>query len=815
MHLAAVIFSGRGWATPLAGVCLVAAAILFWSYRRSTVTGWARAACVLLKSLGFAALILCLLEPLWSGQRAKPGANYFALVADNSQGMQIKDRGQTKTRGENLREILTETPNSWEENLGLNFDLRRYYFDSQLQPARDFAAMNFDGQASSLITSLRAVAERYRGQPLAGIMVFTDGNATDASSTVPDWSGLPPIYPVVIGTDDPIEDISIQNIAVAQTSFEDAPVSVQANVLATGCAGKKIVAELTELSPPGATALTKETNHNETTSSRDTAPLREILEASGSAATLAFRFQARPRAAGVAFYRLRVRLQDEMRLANAAASVEATLANNERIIVVNRGRGPYRVLYLSGRPNWEFKFLNRALAEDNQVELVAIIRIANREPKFDFRGRAGESSNPLFRGFGNKDAETERYDQPVLVRLNVRDPKELQGGFPKTAEELFAFHAVVLDDIEAQFFTPDQMVLLQRYVSERGGSLLMLGGQESLNRGHYDQTPIGRILPVYLRPPTGPTPQLSNLRFQLTREGWLQPWVRLRQSEPDERRRIEGMPRFQVLNRLSEIKPGATVLATASDPQGRAYPALIAQRFGQGRSAVLAIGDLWRWGFLSESLHKDMDKAWRQLIRWLVTDIPDRIEFSAEPGHVDPSSLALQTRLRDPAFLPLENGHVTVRVRLAVSTPALVTKTTNAPAAAIRLSTEPASSEAGVYQTSFISRETGGYLAEAIAADANGRELGRREVGWSSEPAAEEFRNLKPNRELLREIARQTGGEMIAVQGLNDLVKQLPHRRAPVTETWSYPLWHQPAFFLFALLCLAAEWGLRRWKGLA
>src|SRR5258708_19530472 len=26
--------------------------------------------------------------------------------------------------------------------------------------------------------------------------------------------------------------------------------------------------------------------------------------------------------------------------------------------------------------------------------------------------------------------------------------------------------------------------------------------------------------------------------------------------------------------------------------------------------------------------------------------------------------------------------------------------------------------------------------------------------------------------------------------------------------------WHQPAVFLFALLCFVAEWGVRRWKGL-
>ena len=69
-----------------------------------------------------------------------------------------------------------------------------------------------------------------------------------------------------------------------------------------------------------------------------------------------------------------------------------------------------------------------------------------------------------------------RGDQPVLTRLNTKDEIELRNGFPSKAEELFSYQAVILDDLEAAFFTPDQAGLLQRFVSERGGGLLMLGG---------------------------------------------------------------------------------------------------------------------------------------------------------------------------------------------------------------------------------------------------------------------------------------------------------------------------------------------------
>ena len=64
-------------------------------------------------------------------------------------------------------------------------------------------------------------------------------------------------------------------------------------------------------------------------------------------------------------------------------------------------------------------------------------------------------------------------------------------------------------------------------------------------------------------------------------------------------------------------------------------------------------------------------------------------------------------------------------------------------------------------------------------------------------------------------LAKKTGGEVIPLSKLEEFVANLPRRQAPIRESWSFPVWHQPAVFLLALLCFAAEWGLRRWKGLA
>ncbi len=85
-----------------------------------------------------------------------------------------------------------------------------------------------------------------------------------------------------------------------------------------------------------------------------------------------------------------------------------------QLLSVDRGGGPYRVLYVSGRPNWEFKFLKRALEEDVEIKLSGLVRIAKKEAKFVFGDRAVDSTNPLFSGFAENPEAAEQYDEPVF-----------------------------------------------------------------------------------------------------------------------------------------------------------------------------------------------------------------------------------------------------------------------------------------------------------------------------------------------------------------------------------------------------------------
>jgi uncharacterized membrane protein len=785
-----ITISASPWVWPAGALLLAALALLAWSYRRagrlpgrSARTGAAARVAFVLKLIGLSVLALCLIEPLWSGRRAKSGANLFVVAVDNSRGMKIRDRGATQSRGAILKEVLRT---GWLAVLSESFQVRPYLFDSRLRRTADFSDLTFDGHDTAMGAALQNLAERYRGRPLAGIFLLSDGCATDLGEPWPDLSGLPPVYPVVIGRSGPQKDLAVANISVSQTAFEDAPVTIQAEVAAAGCAGQTATVDLLD----DANSLVE----------------RQHWRIDADEDSEVFRFRLRPIRSGVLFYRLRVAeaSQNEPSLASATSS-EATTANNERTVVVDRGAGPYRILYVAGRPNWEYKFLQRAVAEDEQVQLVGLLRVARREPKYEWRGHTGETGNPLYRGYDAEDKdEVGQYDQPILVRLNTRDEAELRDGFPVTPEGLFAYHAVILDDVEAGFFTRDQMDLLRRFVTERGGGLLMLGGKGSFQSGGFQRTPIGGLLPVYLDPvPADPT---APRRWSLTREGWLQPWARLRDNEDEEQQRLAAMPGFQVLNYLRLVKPGARIIATLGADEKRPSPALVVQRLGNGRTGALAVGDVWRWGLQKRENHEDMDKFWRQTLRWLVTDVPERISLQATlNANKAGQPVALQVRVRNQAFAPMDDVSVVVEVQ-------------EPGGRAVQPTATPVPTESGVFEATYVPRASGGYLAKTVIADPLGNPLGQAQTGWAVDLEAREFQSVKANRPLLGKIARQTGGRIVEADELADFARALPRRDAPITEVWVRPLWDLPgilpAVFLLALACFVAEWALRRWKGM-
>jgi hypothetical protein len=115
-----------------------------------------------------------------------------------------------------------------------------------------------------------------------------------------------------------------------------------------------------------------------------------------------------------------------------------------RVTIVRLADGRIRLLGLRERPADRPPFDFDRLPAGRIVIDDAIIVFENifweQQVAGDFRVR-----------FGNQaPEEVAPYDQPVLVRLNTRDEFELRAGFPRVPEELYSYHAVIIDDLEAR-----------------------------------------------------------------------------------------------------------------------------------------------------------------------------------------------------------------------------------------------------------------------------------------------------------------------------------------------------------------------------
>ena len=802
--LASLVIGDRPWIIPAAAIAGFGILLAIWvSRRRLAALGLA----VCCRALGFLLIAGCLVNPLWSSARPRRGANVLAVVTDISRSNQVSTAGD-ETRADVLTQLLNDgersEPSGWVNRIDQDFELQRYTISDRLERIESFDGVEFDRPASNLCSALVQLQQRFAGQPLAAIMFLTDGNRTDDFESLDDLKTLAPVYPVLVNQQDDAPDVAVGAVTVNQTAFDDAPVTIQVQTHQTNAVGRSV--KITLMDAEGTPLESK------TQAATEESPVR---------------FEARPETGGTVFYTVKAELVDEE---GNAFEDEATGVNNKRLVAVDRGSEKRRILYVSGRPNWEFKFLRRAVETDPQTELVGLIRIAKKEAKFDFRGNRGESSNSLFKGFDETEQElAEEYDEPVMVRLGTKDETELEGGFPEDAEDLFAYDAIILDDIEARFFLADQLQLIYEFVSKRGGGFLMMGGQESFRQGEYDRTPVGELLPINLHREV-PSPK-GPVQLSLTREGWLQPWIRLRSDEESEKKRVAQMPGFITVNAAESVRPGAVIMATVSDEAGTEFPALVTQRFGRGRAAALCIGDFWRWrmnegrrrlndfalgarnptevplapGEEPEEDLNDHARACRQMIRWLVGDVPKRLDVAIVP---EPSlglgTVRLVADLKGKDFEVRDDADIKFTV-------------TRPDGEQVEVTGEPSEDVVGRFEVVMSSLEPGPYSASATATvtepDQEPEEL-TATIGWASQPDQEEMASVTVDEKFLSDVAKSTGGRVVGLDELDTFVDDLSHSDAPLVEVWSWPIWHHWIVFCAAVICFAADWTLRRRQGL-
>ncbi len=743
----------QGHLTLLAGPLVAAAALavgvaalIAWRAYRGTTAAPSPFSNRLLTGLRGAALLLlffCLLRPALVISRVVPRQNVLGVLLDDSRSMRLADQAG-RPRSEWAAGAFGEE-GTLTTALEESFLLRFFRFDRTAARVSGPASLTADGSRTDLAASLERVRRDLAGLPLAGLVLVTDG-ADNGSTPLTDVlvalrGASVPVYTVGVGQPRLEADVEIGRIEVPTRILAGSSVTAEVMVQQQGFAGQAAV-----LTVEADTRMVE----------------RRTITLPEEGRTLAVPVSFSADRAGPVRYRFAV----------TPMPAERITQNNERVVLVEVEDARRRILYFEGEPRFELKFVRWAIEQDPNLQLVALEQTAENK----------------------------------YLRLGIDDPADLADGFPDTREELYTYEGLILGSVPADYFTPDQLQLIADFVSRRGGGLIVLGGRRGLAEGGFAGTPLAELLPLEL--PAAPAPveaAATEVKAVVTPAGLVHAVTRLEPDEAANREHWERLPALTVVNALGPPKPGATVLLEGARTDGGPdIPLLLFQRYGRGRVMLVAAQDTWLWQMHAGITVEDAthETLWRQLLRWLVNEAPDRVRVVELPGGAIPGQeAALAAEVTDRRFLGLND----MRVQAFLTGP-------DSTVTALPMTWDPR--QDGRYTTLLVPAVEGLHQVN-IEAAGDSQFVGSAAAWFWVGEGDEEYFGAAMRAPLLERIARETGGRFYTPDQARHLPDDVPFTRAGVTVRDTLELWDMPILLLALLTLVGAEWLLRRRRGLA
>lgn len=726
----AVVLPWWGYALVALG-CLAAAAA---TYAGTRVPRPARAGLTALRGLALLLLAAAVLRPVRVVPPEGGRDRLLPVLVDVSRSMRVADAA-----GPARLQRATTAVAALETALAGTVRTELWAFGDGTVRA-DRGDLQASAGRSDLGGALRTVADHYRGRPLAGIVVVSDGGDTsrERERTLPG-----PVFAIGVGEPRIGRDREIVAMSAGEPRLADSTVDVQVSAVSTGFGTQPLEFTLSANGRP--------------------VDVRRVPVVDGAPVSALFTVSPDPAVATV--YRVEV----------PVAPGEIAAENNTRSVLVEPPGRPRRLLLVEGAPGYEHTFLKRALARDTSLDVDAVIR----------KGQTDDGQPTFF------------------VQAAASRAAALAAGYPRTRADLFAYDAVVFGNVEASFFTREQLETTAAFVAARGGGLLVLGGR-TFEREGLAGTALDEVLPVdpsdrrATVARAGPGTPATAGAVQLTGDGALHPATRIGPSADDARRRWAVLPALAAVSAVGGPRAGAQVLATSGSD---ARPLVAVQRYGQGRAAVFAGEASWRWRMLLPAADTTYDTIWRQMMRWLTRGSLDPVTVAPLGSPSPGTSESVAVVVRDRDFLPVGDAEVQVSVTAPGGEERRVT-------AAL------ADASDGRYEAVVRFPESGVYR---IAADGRrgGEVLGHGERIVLAGGADPEMADPRLNEAVLRRLAERSGGLYVRPDGID----AIPARLAGPAPVDGPPelrdLWHGAWSLLIVIGLLGAEWTWRRRVGLA
>lgn len=724
-----------GWPVWLLVLLILVAAVAvgFSLVRNRNDLGWFRLGVLGTFQLAFIAILLAMLwRPSLLTQTLRPQDNSVAVLLDTSASMGYGDGGQSR-----LQQAVATLQNGPLPALENQFDVETLGFSDQVVTLPSLEEVPAPGSRTDIGEALLSVLRGASAGALAAIVLVSDGADNSGeldAARIAEIAGFGvPVHVLGVGREVLTEDVELEDVVLGERSTPGSTVSAQVSIR-HGHGGQ---AQLKVYD--GDAILASETVD---LPDRPGVTTRWVDIDVGKAGIRDLKFAIDP------------------------LPGEIDTINNVQLRPLEVPERRRSVLYFEGEPRWEYKFIRRAVVDDDfPVRFVTLLRTTPNK----------------------------------FYRQGVNSAEELVDGFPTEKKDLFAYDALMIGSVEAAALTEAQQQMIYDFVSQRGGTLMMLGARRGLADGGWGATVIGDVLPVELPTVEAPTFVRQPAKAVLPDDAES---LITRLDADDETNRLDWqeMPMLKDLERIdsSSLKPGAEVLLWA-ELDGERRPLLVRHRFGQGAAYILA-GSTWGWQMSLP--HDDMkhETFWRQLLQAMTASAPEPVTLMSDKVYYgDRTEVSLRADVRDTEYEP--------------TSAATVNLTIDAPGEPRRnVTMDPVPGVPGRYELTLDAESAGIYRLEADAS-LDGEALGGSALAIRREDGISEHFEVQQNRPLLERLASATGGQYFSLADAGDIPEAVQFSDAGIVERRLLELWNMPILFLLLLVFKGGEWVLRLFWG--
>lgn len=685
---AAIGYEGLSWGWAFF-LLLVLGALIWWGYRwgGGTLSPRQRGLLTGLRILATGLFLFLLVQPILLLTTNEPVRERLLVLLDTSQSMEIKDQRVTNedlnraalaagliaptaaitgnppgnigawkdaTRASLLKALAGNEKLALWPRLQEKADLEFYRFGREakrLGTPEDnqeavFGGLKYDGDATAIGDSLRQVLDEVRGQPVAGILIITDG-ANNAGTPPAEIAAMAkmdglPLFLYGTGIVGP-KDIVVKEIVGPRGAFVKERAEFAVKVRAPGFTGRTAKIQLKVNGQP--------VDEQEVTLSGD----------------------------GDTEYRLGYEPQEKAEV-NVEASItpvegESSADNNIASTKVRVLDNQVKVLYVEQEPRWDFRYLLSTLQRDRRLAVKSVLFDGGAD-------LAEEKDSPFLKEFPRDRAEL--VGNEILVLGDV-DPDVL-------GEENMKLIAEWVGDLGGGLiFLAGPKNNPFRYAGTPLEALLPVNLDPKLTEEQMRER--GR----------------EPIPLKLTAMGEYSPLLRLADDNLENRQIWNSFPGVRWTARVAGARPSAQVFLVDTNPDhatdGEPMPVIAQQTYGQGAVMYFGFDETYRWrARLGEKFYS---RIWNQIIQNFSLDrqlgASARTQLKTDrPEYMTGDKVVISGKLFAQSFAPLKEATVPGTLVFTASEGGAKEETSD-----VRLLEVP--DQPGSYQLDFVTTKAGEY----------------------------------------------------------------------------------------------------------